>query len=87
MHTIRRVIYKADKWLVKLNRLDKYVIGAFRHGKGAESGGHHEQIIWAANQQSSKPKWLWAFALNCCDREVMSCVATPKASMLGWWTT
>jgi transposase InsO family protein len=33
----------------KLNRPDKCIIGVFRHGKGAGAGGHHEQIIWAAN--------------------------------------
>jgi len=27
----------------------KCIIGAFSHGKGAGAGGHHEQIIWAAN--------------------------------------
>ena len=33
----------------KLNRPDKCIIGVFRYGKGAGAGGHHEQIIWAAN--------------------------------------
>jgi hypothetical protein len=33
----------------KLNMLDKCIIGAFSHGIGAVTGGHHEQIIWAAN--------------------------------------
>jgi len=28
-----------------------------------------------------------AFALDGCDREVMSWVASTKGSMQGWWTT